>query len=223
MPCCDVQQDLTTGICSNRGEEPVIAYVEGRLAHVSEAAIIVVTDGGVGYEVEVTARTRQGLPDTGGRVALFTTLLVREDMLRLCGFETIEERSTFELLTSIPKVGPKLSLAILSLYRPAELRRIVAEADVTALTAVSGVGKRLGETVCRELAYKFKMEESAQMAADRGAVGTVYHSVLDGLKGLGYSENECAPVLQDILRAQPDLDVASALRAALQELGRTRT
>lgn len=200
----------------------MIAYVEGRLAHVSEAAIIVVTDGGVGYEVEVSARTRQGLPQIGGRVSLYTTLLVREDMLRLCGFESIEERSTFELLTSIPKVGPKLGLAILSLYRPAELRRIVAEADVTSLTAVSGVGKRLGETVCRELAYKFKMEESAQMVSEQGGVGSVYHSVLDGLKGLGYSEGECAPVLQDVLRAQPDLDVAAALRAVLQELGRRK-
>lgn len=200
----------------------MIAYVEGRLAHVSEQAIIVVTDGGVGYEMEVSARTRQGLPQVGGRVSLFTTLLVREDMLRLCGFETVEERSTFDLLTSIPKVGPKLALGILSLYRPAELRRIVAEADVTSLTAVSGVGKRLGETVCRELAYKFKMEESAQMVAEQGGVGSVYHSVLDGLKGLGYSENECSSVLQDVLRAQPDLDVASALRAVLQELGRRK-
>ena len=158
----------------------MIAYVEGRLAHVSEQAIIVVTDGGVGYEMEVSARTRQGLPQVGGRVSLFTTLLVREDMLRLCAFETVEERSTFDLLTSIPKVGPKLALGILSLYRPAELRRIVAEADVTSLTAVSGVGKRLGETVCRELAYKFKMEESAQMVAEQGGEGSGYHSVLDG-------------------------------------------
>ena len=54
----------------------MIAYLEGRLEHVSEAAIVVVTDGGTGYEVEVTSRLRQGLPERGGRVRLYTSLLV---------------------------------------------------------------------------------------------------------------------------------------------------
>lgn len=201
----------------------MIAYIQGRLAHVSEAAIVVVTEGGVGYEVEITARSRQALPEVGSPVSFWTSLLVREDMLRLCGFETMEERRTFEILTSIPKVGPKLGLAILSVYRPQELRRIVLEADVTALTAVSGIGKRLGETVCRELAYRFKLEAGAELLAGQaGGTSSVYHSVLDGLKGLGYQESECGPVLQELLRSQPDLDVASALRAALQELGRRK-
>ena len=199
----------------------MIAYLEGRLEHVSDPSIIVVTDGGVGYEVEVTARLRQSLPEQGQKVRLYTTLLVREDMLRLCGFQTMEERAVFDILTSVPKVGPRLGLAVLSVYRPAELRRIVADGDTVALTAVSGIGKRLAETLVRELSYKLKVEVGAEPLAASGA-GSVYHSVLDGLKGLGYAESECGSVLQEILRAEPDLDVPSALRRALQELGRRK-
>ena len=199
----------------------MIAWLEGRLEHVSDPSIIVVTDGGVGYEVEVTARLRQSLPDRGQRVQLYTTLLVREDMLRLCGFQTMEERAVFDILTSVPKVGLRLGLAVLSVYRPAELRRIVADGDTVALTAVSGIGKRLAETLVRELSYKLKVEVGAEPLAASGA-GSVYHSVLDGLKGLGYAESECGSVLQEILRAEPDLDVPSALRRALQELGRRK-
>ena len=97
----------------------MIAYIEGRLLEVSDPAIIVVTDGGVGYEIEITARQRQSLPERGGRVALYTELLVREDMLRLCGFSTFEERETFEVLIGISKVGPRTALAVLSAFSPA--------------------------------------------------------------------------------------------------------
>ncbi len=199
----------------------MIGYVEGRLDHVSETAILVITDGGVGYEVEVTARLRQGLPGRGGRVRLYTTLLVREDMLRLCGFETVEERETFSSLTAVPKVGPRLALAVLSVYRPAELRQIVSSGDLLALTAVSGIGKRLAEVIVREMAYRMKMDDvPAADGARPGAATSVARQVLEGLKGLGYAEGECAALVQEVLRAEPDLDVASALRACLRELGR---
>ncbi|MDO5537236.1 MAG: Holliday junction branch migration protein RuvA [Desulfovibrionaceae bacterium] len=202
----------------------MIAFLEGQLDHVSDTSIIVITDGGVGYEVEITSRMRQGLPGRGGRVRLYTTLLVREDMLRLCGFETMEERETFNTLTAIPKVGPRLALSVLSVYRPVELRQIVSSGDVAALTAVSGIGKRLAEVIQRELSYKLKVDTAAAVSelGARDGSPSVLRQVLDGLKGLGYAESECAAMVQDILREQPDLDVASALRAALREIGRKK-
>ena len=186
----------------------MIAYIEGRLLEVSDPAIIVVTDGGVGYEIEITARQRQSLPERGGRVALYTELLVREDMLRLCGFSTFEERETFEVLIGISKVGPRTALAVLSAFSPAELRSIVSEGNTAALTQVSGVGKRMAETILRELAYR--------------KAGSVFRQVVEGLKSLGYTEGECTSVVQEILREQPDLDVAGALRLSLQALARKK-
>lgn len=202
----------------------MIAYLEGRLDYVSESAIIVITDGGVGYEVEITARFRQALPERGGRVRLYTSLLVREDMLRLCGFETMEERETFNTLTAITKVGPKLALGVLSTYPPAELRQVVSAGDITALTVVSGVGKRLAEIILRELSYKLKMDSAAAITdlSVRDGRPSTLRQVLEGLKGLGYAESECAGIVQDILRDEPDLDVPSALRAALREIGRRK-
>ncbi len=200
----------------------MIGYVEGRLDHVSETAILVITDGGVGYDVEISSRLRQSLPERGGRVRLYTTLLVREDMLRLCGFETMEERTTFNALTSVPKVGPRLALAVLSVYRPAELKQIVSGGDLLALTAVSGIGKRLAEVIVREMAYKLKMDDvpAGEAVTPGGGTASVAHQVLEGLKGLGYAEGECASLVQEVLRAEPDLDVASALRACLRQIGR---
>ena len=37
----------------------MIAYLEGRLAEIGESGVVIVTPGGVGYEVEVPTSFRQ--------------------------------------------------------------------------------------------------------------------------------------------------------------------
>ena len=148
----------------------------------------------------------------------------REDAQQLFGFATFEERQVFEVLLTISKVGARTALAILSLYRPDDLRRIVLEEDVDALTRVSGIGKKTAQHVFLELKYKLKVEDVPQAAvlAPNGRPGSVFRDVLDGLSNLGYSEDECAPVVKNILLQEPDLDVTGALRAALKALARGR-
>jgi len=120
----------------------MIAYLEGRLAEIWGNACLVVTQGGVGYEVALPAHTLAALPGRGEPLVLYTSLAVREDALELFGFATFEERQTFEVLVSISKVGARTALGILSIFRPDDLRRVVLEDDVLALTRVSGIGQK---------------------------------------------------------------------------------
>jgi Holliday junction DNA helicase RuvA len=203
----------------------MIAYVEGRRAESAGNACVVVTAAGVGYEIFLPAHALAALPDKGGQVAFHTCFMVRQDAQELYGFPTWEERQTFLVLTSISKVGAKTALAVLSLFRPEDLRRIVLEDDVTALTRVSGIGKKTAQHVFLELKYKLKVEDLPQAAplAARGArPGGVFRDALDGLGNLGYPEEEVAPVLRKVLRDEADLDVAGALRAALKELAKRK-
>lgn len=200
----------------------MIAYVEGHLAAVWGNSCLVVTQGGVGYEVALPGHTASSLPGKGEQVSLYTSLAVREDALELYGFATFEERQTFEVLLSISKVGARTALAILGIYRPDDLRRIVLEDDVQALTRVSGIGKKTAEHVFLELKYKLKAEDAPQAAVlvAAGKPGSVFCDVLDGLANLGYSRDACAPLVKKLLRDEPDLDVTGALRAALKNLAR---
>lgn len=199
----------------------MIAYVEGRLAEVWGNACVVVTEGGVGYEIALPNHTLSRLPEKGGHVAFHTSLAVREDAQELYGFESWDERRTFQVLVTISKVGAKTALAILSLYRPDDLRRLVVEDDVQALTRVSGIGKKTAQHVFLELKYKLKVEDApAAGASGPSGAGSVFRDVLDGLSNLGYVEEEAIPVLKKILHDEPDLDVSGALRAALKRLAR---
>lgn len=200
----------------------MIAYLEGHLGEVWGNACVVITSAGVGYEVALPAHTLGALPRKGGAVAFHTVLCVREDALELFGFVTFEERQTFETLLSVSKVGARTALAILSTFRPADLRRLVHEDDVLALTQVSGIGKKTAQHIFLELKYKLKTDDAPQGAilSPDGKPGSVFRDALAGLANLGYSEGECAPLLKSILHDEPDLDVTGALRAALKALAK---
>jgi Holliday junction DNA helicase RuvA len=197
----------------------MIAYIEGRVAEVTPQSCVLATAGGLGYEVFLTARDLAGLPERGGEAAFYTSLVVREDANELFGFRSFEERRAFLILTSISRVGAKTAMSVLSVFRPAELHRLVAEEDPLALTAVPGIGKKSAQQIFLELKYKLKMEDLP--AGTQGhATSGVLRDALSGLAGLGYSEDEGREALGAVLAAEPDLDVSAALRAALKKLAK---
>lgn len=202
----------------------MIAYVEGRLVEICGSSCVVVTEGGIGYEIYLPTQSLSRLPDRGGSVRFYTCLVVREDAQELFGFDSWDERQTFIVLTSISKVGARTALGILSTFRPDDLRRLVLDEDVLALTQVSGIGKKTAQHIFLELKYKLKVEDNPAAAALAvGAPGSVFKDALTGLEGLGYTESEASSVLKTVLRDEPDLDVSGALRAALKALARERS
>lgn len=202
----------------------MIAYIEGRVAETWGNSCLVVSSGGVGYELALPTHTLASLPPRGEQAAFYTSLMVREDALELFGFASFEERQTFEVLVSISKVGARTALSILSIFRPADLRDLVARDDVDALTRVPGIGKKTAQHVFLELKYKLKVEDLPQSAALAGQArpGSVYRDALDALMGLGYGEAECANMLKGVLHDEPDLDATGAIRATLKALAKGR-
>ncbi len=199
----------------------MIAYIEGRLAQFTVNSAVIITASGVGYELFLPAHTLCRLPAPGEQARFYTSLTVREDAQELFGFETWDERQTFLKLTSLTKVGAKTALAILSVFRPDDLRRIVAENDPDALTRASGIGKKTALRIFLELKDKIETAE-LPYAIPETKQGGIFRDVLSGLEGLGYNEAEAAPVLRKLLQDEPDLDVSSALRAVLRAMARVR-
>ncbi|MFI3272605.1 MAG: Holliday junction branch migration protein RuvA [Pseudomonadota bacterium] len=205
----------------------MIAYIEGRLAEIWGSACIVVTDSGLGYELAIPSHTMLDMKSQaaeGAAVRFFVRTEVREDALELYGFATWDERQTFVVLRSISKVGAKTALAILSEFRPDDLRRLVLEDDATSLTRVSGVGAKTAQHIFLELKYKLKVESVP--AASLSAAGTtlrILPDVVAALANLGYSESDATQVVKEVLHADPSLDMGGAVRAALKVmLKRTR-
>ncbi len=198
----------------------MIAYIEGRVLEVMRNGCVLLTAGGVGYEIGLPAHTLAALPEKGAVFTAYTSMVVREDAQELFGFATWDERQTFVLLTGINRVGARTALAILSVYRPDDLRRMVLDEDVLALTRVSGIGKKTAQQIFLELKYKLKADGLGPDLPPASPAAMVLHDALTGLVNLGYDEQRAHEVLKDVLQAEPDLDVSAALRAALKLLAK---
>ncbi len=199
----------------------MIAYVEGRVAEVTPNACILVTGGGVGYEVFLSAHTLAQLPARGEQTFFYTCTIVREDALELFGFNTWDERETFLTLIDINRVGPRTALSMLGIYRPDDLRAIVLAEDVNALARVPGIGKKTAQQIFLELKFKLKLDgvKPAPGAAPNPA-GGLFKDALAALLNLGYSEDEAAEVIKEALAKDPNIDLSALLRNSLRKLAR---
>lgn len=199
----------------------MIAYIEGRIIELLESGCVVLTDSGVGYEVSLTAASLERLPGTGERVAFHVATVVREDAFELYGFSSADERAVFRILTTISKVGARTAMAVLSIFRPEELRRLVAEDDYLPLTRVTGIGKKSAQHIFLELKYKLEGRGAASSAvlASPGGAG---RDAVGALLNLGYDEDEAARAVRAVLENRAGAGVAEIVRLALRQLGGSR-
>ena len=190
----------------------MIGRLRGDVVAKSEGSVLLEV-GGVGYDVAVTPATIAALPTVGQPAVLHTHLHVREDILALYGFATADERDVFQTLIGVSGVGPKLALAVLATIGPDDLRNVVVTEDVTALTAVPGIGQRSAQKLILELRPKLAVPDVPLQA------GSALAEVREALEGLGYQSAEIREVVRDL---PADSSVEDSLRKALQELGRQR-
>src|SRR5882672_6077429 len=132
----------------------MIGRLTGRVA-AQEADGVVLDVGGVGYELAVPLGTLgRARVDEVGRVTLWVHTHVREDALALFGFADETERAAFRALVGVSNVGPKIAVAVLGALPSAELARAIARRDLSALTSISGIGKKIAERLLLELRDK---------------------------------------------------------------------
>ena len=176
---------------------------------------VLVDCNGVGYEVDVPMSTIYGLPDTGGKVVLFTQLIVREDAHLLYGFGTAQEREAFRQLTKISGVGPRTALAVLSGMSVAELAQAVTMQEAGRLTKVPGIGKKTAERLLLELKGKLGADLSSVIDVNRPAPAG--NDVLNALLALGYNDREALAAIKLIPEG---LSVSEGIRHALRSLSK---
>jgi Holliday junction DNA helicase RuvA len=198
----------------------MIIRLTGELAHLGPDQAWIDVHG-VTYQVYVSKRHLDGLPALGGRCALYTHALHREDGTTLYGFPTLEERHLFLSLLGVSGVGARTALALLSYHAPDQLVSAIARQDVSALAKAPGVGKKTAERILLELREKVLPPRSRRGASDllpsltpSAAAGTLGDVAL-ALESLGY---EPAEIHQAMAQLPPDLELEAAIRGAIQLL-----
>ncbi|WP_417524986.1 Holliday junction branch migration protein RuvA [Marinovum sp.] len=217
----------------------MIGKLSGRIDYRGEDHVLLDVRG-VGYVVFCSERTLATLPGVGEAVALYTDLVVREDLLQLYGFPSLVEKEWHRLLLTVQGVGAKAALAIQGALGPEGVSRAIALGDVTAIKAAKGIGPKTAQRVVHEL----KDKAPAVMAmggAQTAEVGDVDDMVIEpasprpaakpapkasnaqaealsALSNLGYAPGEAAGAVAQAAGEDPEAETPALIRAALKLL-----
>jgi Holliday junction DNA helicase RuvA len=149
---------------------------------------------GIGYQVELPLSTLAGMPPVGETVTLSIHTHVREDDIRLFGFNGTPDRTAFRTMIRVSGVGPKLALAVLGGLSGNQLAEVIQNTDITRLCAIPGIGKKTAERMILELGGKLKLEKDGKVNTAEG----VFDELASALRNLGFKSARVEQVLSDI-------------------------
>lgn len=198
----------------------MIGYLNGKLVEKAPTHILLEVNG-IGYEVNIPLSTYDKLGQIGSSIKVHTYFHVREDVQRLYGFVTEEERELFRLLISVSGVGPKVALAMLSGSSVEVLKSALANADIAMLTQIPGIGKKTAERVALELKEKIGAVPSLVAGQDRSGKSKeelLLNDALSALVSLGYRPTAAREAVQKALSSilKDDLSVEELIREVLK-------
>ena len=204
----------------------MIGKLKGTIDEIGDDYVLVDVHG-VCYVAFCSARTLSKLGSVGEACVLFIETYVREDQLKLFGFQTQLEREWFNLLQSVQGVGAKVALAVLSTLTPSELANAIALQDKTAVSRAQGVGPKVAIRIVTELKNKapvFAGEAiniGLKQEIGEGVAAAPVADAVSALTNLGYSRDQAANAVAAAMKtAGEDADSAKLIRLGLRELSR---
>jgi Holliday junction DNA helicase RuvA len=208
----------------------MIGKLKGIVDAIGESHAIIDVNG-VGYEVQISARTLRNLK-IGEPARLTIDTHVREDAIRLYGFTSEVERSWFRTLQTVQGVGSKVALGVLGVLSTGDLANAIALQNWAAVEQAPGVGKKLAQRIVAELKDKAPTLsvgglDAAQVGkgvpvADEGpAEGMAAAEAISALTNLGYNPGQAAAAVAAALKELgASADTAQLIRRGLKELAR---
>ncbi len=198
----------------------MIGSLEGIVIHEEPTGGLVLDVSGVGYELSCPVGMLGRVPrGEGGRVRLFVHTHLRQEALELFGFSSFEERATFRALVSVPNVGPKTAITILSALPANELAHVIQAEDKARLGKVPGIGKKTAERLVLELRGKLSATSGESSAAPPKSAGSLEEKLVLALVGLGYRAADAEKASRATLAATPgETNLSALLRSALKQL-----
>lgn len=182
----------------------MIGYLEGCILTLykrGDRNFLMMNVNGVGYEVQVPLNIFSSVHYQEVIALWIDTRIVQESSIQLYGFATLNDRDLFRILTSAPRVGPAMAIALMNLGGK-EVTRAIATGDKATLSRIKGIGVKTAEAIIVQLRAKFKefhsgsstptKDEAPAMPAD------MLSEVQDYLMALGYKKAEIAKAITSV-------------------------
>ncbi len=197
----------------------MIAYLKGSISSKTEDRLIMDV-GGVGYQVEISNQTFQTLPKKGETLKILIYHHFTDSDQRLFGFTTQKEKNLFERLITVKGIGPKLGLTILSGMSAPELIESIVTQNTSALSGISGIGKKTAERMVLELKDKLFDESEPSIVSSGGQKMDRRSEAISALEALGFKKRDAEQTVSKIVSQNGDATISEIVKKALAELKR---
>ncbi|MCM8772066.1 MAG: Holliday junction branch migration protein RuvA [Candidatus Omnitrophica bacterium] len=192
-------------------------FIKGKI-YLKTPTYVIIENNGVGYFVEVSLQTSQRIEE-GEEIMLYLSHFVSEDKINLYGFKEKEERELFQLLVTVPGIGPKVALRILSGLTTEEIYHGIVSEDVNIFKNVPGIGKKTAERMIVELKQKV---EKIPILVDNYKEKELISNAIEALIILGYKRREALNVVMEVVKDYKDhkksLTIEELIKEALKKM-----
>ena len=196
-------------------------YIEGKTKGLTPAYAIVEA-GGLGYFINISLNTYSQITEhkknnASDLLKLYLHFVVREDAHLFFGFFTEKEREIFKLLITVSGIGANTARMMLSSLNPIELQKAIAEANVTILQGIKGIGLKTAQRVIVDLKDKIKIES---LTNEKFLVvnNTIKDEALSALVTLGFSKSTVEKMLDKLLTVRSDMTVEELIKLTLKNV-----
>jgi Holliday junction DNA helicase RuvA len=190
-------------------------FIEGRIIDKTPANIIL-QDGGIAYNINISLHTYSTLPDTGS-CRIYIHQVVREDAHILFGFFSKAERDIFRHLITVSGIGANTARIILSSLSPNEVSMAILEENVALLQSIKGIGAKTAQRLIIDLKDKVakgtKIDELFNPQRN-----TIREESLSALVALGFIKKHADKAVGKLLTENPELTVEEVVKRALKLL-----
>lgn len=147
---------------------------------------------GVGFIVQCPLSVFDKVEENA-EIMIYTKCLFKEEEAFVYGFLDKEQLNMFNTLTSVPGLGPKSALNLLSKFSAEEITQAVETEDIELLSSVPKIGKKLASKIVLELKGKVSLVGKP----------TVFNQAISALCSLGLTRAEAIQRLKDLPNNMP--------------------
>lgn len=198
----------------------MIGFIKGKLA-IKLTEYVLVDVNGVGYQIFISPKTLLSLPKVSNEIIFYTYTYLRDDSLRLYGFLNKEDKKMFENLLQISGIGPKVALAVHSVFNSNEFKEAILNQDVDLIRTIPGVGKKTALRLILELREKLELPELEKIIKVEipDKVLVIMKEAIQALRNLGFKPSEINESLEGFpTEGEEVITVEKFIRYALKNL-----
>jgi Holliday junction DNA helicase RuvA len=180
--------------------------IEGKLTHLSPEYAVIETNG-IGYKIFIPLNLFTNALKLSESVKLFTALIVREDDMRLFGFQTRSDLELFQTLTSISGIGPKTAITIIGHIDLEDFENSIKTANIPKLSKIPGIGKKSAERLILELKDKLKLKKDN--SKEKCLTSDLTEDATQALIRLGYNQKIAENAIRKAIESSKDKEPES--------------